>query len=215
MESRTGTTKRKTLRLLIFLILSIGVLGLLICLALITGVYTNDEVRCDIAAQSDLMKCGRPLERLEDELVGLNLEFDDEYFARKNLLQYLAGPYYGWSGGSANCAVLFRIRLAPYFGGVWVLESCSQRGSRPQPGKRYIFAIPIAGAGDLPAIVGDCGPDAGDGKAASWNTYPVNGLCYTESMIAHQAPTRGEPFVVQVPRCKPCKESLPGWPETR
>ncbi|MFH0826059.1 MAG: hypothetical protein V2B18_25175, partial [Pseudomonadota bacterium] len=127
------------------------------------------------------------LERMGNELVDLNLRFDEDAMVNfldpggNDGLQYLVGPYYGWRGGTRKCDVL--VRLNQGAGGRWTAQGCAIKGSHPKgQDTRYLYQAAIYGGGDLPADVGQCGPNG----TAQWNAYPTGAggtNCYTESMI--------------------------------
>lgn len=208
MDTQTNKAKIHTLRNVII----IGVLIGIVLAAAVPYYLSYLRTQCDRAASSDLFKLTASTERLGTELIDLNLRFDNDEtgpaFAGQNALQYLVGTYYGWRGGDSRCRALLRVRIEHR--GYWIVQSCAEKGSQPRPGLRYIFQAGLAG-GDMPATIGDCGPDAGDGTTLTWNSYPARNrsgreMCYVQSMVSPENPQRDKPFSVQVPCGGPCQD---------
>lgn len=186
---------------LIELMVVVAIIGIILAIA-IPYYVSYKRTACDRSASADVGKAAASLERLANELVDLNYSFDQEvaeHIATNNALQYMVGPFYGWRGGTQKCTVLIRMHQAD---ARWEIQGCAEKGSHPLTGQRYIYRAPFSGGGDLPAEVGACGGTGGTG-ATAWQEYPVNGLCYTESIVDTGTAI---PFPFRVPAGKLCNE---------
>jgi prepilin-type N-terminal cleavage/methylation domain-containing protein len=193
---------------LVELMVVVGIVGIILAIAL-PYYISYKRASCDRAAGADIGKAAACIERLGNELVDLNLVFDNDsksaQIYKQNLLQYLVGPYYGFRGGTIKCGVLMMILPES---NRYILHGCALKGSHPAAQtSRYVYRSPIAGGGDLPATVFvQCGPDGADGMASTWNAYPVMTgpveTCYTESVVdatSGPTPTYGRFFTSRAP----------------
>lgn len=132
--------------------------------------HNSGNTACDRTATADVSRLGAAIERLQNEMVDSNCHVDSENLLEKGLnLEYLVGPYYGWSGTSQKCQVLVRVVGHE-------VQACSAKGARPDPNPsyRYIYRQTFPEGKDLPAQVGPC-----EGK--SYGGPEDN--CYTSSMV--------------------------------
>jgi type IV pilus assembly protein PilA len=173
---------------LVEIMVVVAILGIILAVA-VPYYVSYKRGACDRAASSDIAKLHASVERLGVELVDLDHKFEEEFAAQlfnENAVKFLVGPYYGWRGGTAKCHVLARMEQ---LGNRWIMSACALKGSHPRENQRYVYRVPVVGGGDLAALAQPCGPDAGNGEAGSWNTYPFPsplsaGFCYTESIVA-------------------------------
>lgn len=198
---------------LIELMVVVAIIGIILAIA-IPYYISYKRTSCDRSADADIRKLSAGVERLGNELVDLNLKFDNDTTAAQiwndNLMQYMVGPYYGFRGGSTKCEVVIRILQT---GTRYVIQGCAVKGAHPAGSTtRYIYQAPIAGGGDLPTTVslaGEC-TAAGGAVVATFNQYPVLAgtieQCYTESIVN---PTAGAPvgsaFTSRAPASINCK----------
>jgi prepilin-type N-terminal cleavage/methylation domain-containing protein len=200
---------------LIELMVVVAIIGIILAVA-IPYYISYKRAACDRSASSDLAKLAASLERLSNELVDLNLKFDNDaagtQIYEENLLTYLVGPYYGFRGGTIKCSVVMRITAE---GARYIAEGCSMKGSHPTGTySRYIFRAPIQAGSDLSATVDQNGcSSSGSTTAALWNEYPTKSgtdeQCWTESMVdSTLAPAAGvtnRAWVSRSPNSRPCK----------
>jgi hypothetical protein len=191
----------------------VGVIGFVcilvlpIVLAIAVPYYVSyKRTTCDRMAAKDLNLFAAGLERLGNELGDASLPWDEESageLASKNGIGYLVGPYYGWGGCSKQCGVLVRMTKDNQR---WVAECAALKGAQPQGARsRYVYRQYIIGGKALPAKVTKNVIDAGNGQAQSWNSYPIRGRCYTDSLIQKLDGPDKASFTVKTPRSAPCE----------
>ncbi len=215
-----GTVMRRTVEheggfTLVEIMVVVAIIGIILAVA-VPYYISYKRGSCDRAASSDIAKLHASVERLGVELVDLDHKFDEEFAAqiyRKNAVKFLVGPYYGWRGGTSKCQVLVKMEQ---INSRWIMTACALKGSHPRQDMRYVYRVPVVGGSDLAALPQPCGPDAGNGEAGSWNTYPypspyTAGICYTESLVNTNAATlaQGDVFPFRTPQGTQC-EALRG-----
>jgi type IV pilus assembly protein PilA len=155
---------------LIELMVVVAIIGIILAIA-VPYYVSYKRTACDRAANADVVKLGASLERLGNELVDLNCQFDTAQDFTANTVQWSVGPYYGWGGTNVKCQVLVTVQNNE----AW---ACAMKGSHPNgQNTRYIYRVGATGS-DMPAITGaDCHVDAD----------PYGADCYTESMVSVNA----------------------------
>jgi hypothetical protein len=134
----------------------------------------------DKVAFQTVANLGKALAKFADERARSNCNTAN---IPEDIIQYMVGPYYGWSGTSAQPEVLVRIEDE-------AACACAPGGSQPSGAtRRYIYRVKLSDGSQLPALQGPC----------FGNNYGVHGSkCYTESVL-------NQDCTLRIPRGIQCK----------
>ncbi|MEW6530843.1 MAG: prepilin-type N-terminal cleavage/methylation domain-containing protein [Thermodesulfobacteriota bacterium] len=154
---------------LIELMVVVAIIGIILAIA-IPYYIAYKRTACDRAANADTTRIGAGLERLGNELVDLNFNWDAIASSMTDTqLPWFAGTYYGWGGPNAKCDVHVFVDAANLEVRGW-----AGRGSRPAgPTTRYVYRVTLVGGTDMPATTV---------TAPSGGLGPVT-TCYSSSMV--------------------------------
>jgi type IV pilus assembly protein PilA len=155
---------------LIELMVVVAIIGIILAIA-IPYYIAYKRTACDRAANADVGRIGAGLERLGNELVDLNFNWDAIASSMTDTqLPWFAGTYYGWGGPNAKCDVHVFVDTANLEVRGW-----AGRGSRPAGANtRYVYRVTLVGGTDMPATT-VTGPAAGQGPQTT---------CYLTSMVS-------------------------------
>ncbi len=154
---------------LIELMVVVAIIGIILAIA-VPYYVSYKRTACDRAANADIVKLGAALERLGNELVDLNCQFDQAQDFSMAVVEYAVGPYYGWGGTNVKCQVQVTVT-----GGR--VQACAIKGSHPAGlDSRYVYQVTASGS-DLPAIT-----------LSTCDGVTQGQTCYTESMVVAGAP---------------------------
>jgi Tfp pilus assembly major pilin PilA len=181
----------------------VAIIGIILAIA-VPYYISYKRTSCDRAANADLSKLGAGLERLGNELVDMNCDFNPAAAGTDLDLEWLMGPYYGWGGTNVKCqTVVTKVDTSTAGNPNWEAWGCAVRGSHPtqDPDERFTYRVSLFGGTDYPAIWGLCtenvdpavSPDevnvvacAPDGPYETFGGPLAN--CYTSSTVLKADP---------------------------
>ncbi|MBM4326823.1 MAG: prepilin-type N-terminal cleavage/methylation domain-containing protein [Deltaproteobacteria bacterium] len=154
---------------LIELMVVVAIIGIILAIA-IPYYIAYKRTACDRAANADVTRIGAGLERLGNELVDLNFNWDAIASSISDTqLLWFAGTYYGWGGPNAKCDVRVFVDT-----GAMEVRGWAGRGSRPAGAtSRYVYRVTLVGGTDMPATA-ITGPSVGQGPTTT---------CYLTTMV--------------------------------
>jgi type IV pilus assembly protein PilA len=197
---------------LIELMVVVAIIGIILAIA-VPYYISYKRSSCDRAANADVSKLGAGLERMGNELVDLNCDFNPAASGANLELNWLMGPYYGWGGTNVKCQTQV-VKVDTGGGGVnanWEAWGCAVRGSHPTSDntERFTYRVSLFGGTDYPAVWATCVEGAQPAFASGEETQPPPAFapqgnystfggpletCYTSSAIIKADPcTFAEP----------------------
>ncbi len=193
---------------LIELMVVVAIIGIILAIA-IPYFISYKRGTCDKAANADAAKLSTSMERFGQELIDLNCQFEVAAIGEPLDLNWIVGPFYGWSGTNVKCEVVVsKANVGTTDDPSWEAWACAIKGSHPTSTntERYVYRYPLFGGKDRPAVWADC--QSGSAPAVSsedqsgvsdptsvtnWAKYGDED-CYTSSMVV-----MGNPCTVQKP----------------
>lgn len=196
---------------LIELMVVVAIIGIILAIA-IPYFISYKRGTCDKAANADAAKLSTSMERFGQELIDLNCQFEVATIGQTLDLNWVVGPFYGWSGTNVKCEVMVskvNVGTDAADNASWEAWACAIKGSHPTSinTERYCYRYPLFGGKDRPSLWVSCEETVNPAIAAednsgvnppltasAWAKFGDNN-CYTSSMVVI-----GNPCTVQQPQ---------------
>jgi len=162
----TGKTTKGTAIIVAIVagVVLIAMMGIIAAIA-IPYYISYKRTACDRAAKADVVRLKAAMERFATERLDKGCRTKE---VTPEMIRYMVGPYYGWSGTNQKCSV--RVRVVGN-----EVQSCAMQGSRPaKANDRYIYRVNLESGPSLPAKIGPCSGQSYGGP---------NDTCYNKSIL--------------------------------